>query len=85
MDERACRGCGRVDPCGVHYPHCSLLDEGDFVIHPGDEPSYDPPRYEIGRTLEGQWCVLDARGNLLAAADTIRKALRQECLLDEEA
>ena len=28
----ACQGCGREDPCGVHYADCTLLETGDEVI-----------------------------------------------------
>ena len=28
----SCRGCGRHDPCGVHYDDCTLLEPGDLVV-----------------------------------------------------
>jgi hypothetical protein len=31
----ACLGCGRLEPMGVHYPDCSLLEEGDPLMPRG--------------------------------------------------
>ncbi len=27
-----CNGCGRVEPCGIHYDDCPLLDDDDLIV-----------------------------------------------------
>jgi hypothetical protein len=37
----ACTGCGKPDPCGVHYEDCVLLEPGDWIVPCGQETA--PP------------------------------------------
>lgn len=30
--ENCCKGCGREEPCGVHYDDCKYLEVGDYII-----------------------------------------------------
>lgn len=37
-EDLCCTGCGREDPCGVHYEDCPHLEPGDFTVPREDEP-----------------------------------------------
>lgn len=32
LGDTACQGCGRVEPMGVHYSDCTLLEPGDTTV-----------------------------------------------------
>ena len=48
-EEDACDGCGRVDPCGIHYTDCTLLELGDYVVERG----FIGPAEDTARIYEG--------------------------------
>jgi hypothetical protein len=36
----ACTGCGRCDPCGIHFEDCPFLEPGGWVVtrtEPGED------------------------------------------------
>lgn len=79
-----CDGCGRPDPQGYHYAHCTLLEDGDFVKRQdADVPGNRTPWREVARDSNGAWEVIEwETGVVLSHANALDEALRLAGLLD---
>lgn len=67
----SCQGCGRVEPMGVHYSDCTLLEPGDITV----EREADGPRHDcssIGGAHDADCQLAIARGSVLSQPGDFR-------------